>query len=359
MLLSLAVLAALSGAGCVGSAASRRVERPVAVTHKVAFGDYRRVFNTAYHIVNRYGVVQRSSYRYGEITALVSEDTSLFDKTRKTIQARIVDAGDSWDVQCRVLVSVEDSEVAAFEDQFQPLYNWKTVASDPRLEVRLNNEIRAALSGGAWEAKEPLTPEPRRPADPPARPRRTGSAGAEDEGEVSNTAPPVRSARRAEQGPDARAFERLGVARMRRGRYAEAARAFRAAGAAPGESPFATLLLAQALFSEGSFLAAQRAVEEGARRNPRWPEADFDVRELYADGSSVFAQRLAELDRAAGADARLGLLAGYMHYCSGDYAGALRALDAYLEHSPSDAVARRYREEARARVDRAHGVERF
>ena len=97
LILPLALLVTL--AGCQANDQVRRVETPVNVTHEVAFSDYRRVFNTAYHIVNRYGVVQTSSYRYGEITALVSEDTSLWDKTRKTIQARVRDAGDYWEVQ--------------------------------------------------------------------------------------------------------------------------------------------------------------------------------------------------------------------------------------------------------------------
>ena len=76
LVLPLALLVTL--AGCQANDQVRRVETPVNVTHEVAFSDYRRVFNTAYHIVNRYGVVQKSSYRYGEITALVFSGSGFY-----------------------------------------------------------------------------------------------------------------------------------------------------------------------------------------------------------------------------------------------------------------------------------------
>ncbi len=352
------ILLASTLAGCANSNA-RRVETPVNVTHEVAFGDYRRVFNTTYHIVNRYGVVQSSSYRYGEITALIGEDTSLFDKTRKTIQARIIDTGDYWDVQCRVLIAVEDSEVATFPDQYQPLYSWKTVASDATLEVRLNNEIRAALSGGAWQAKEPLVPKARKVATPPAK-KKGVTPAKKDEGEVADTELTPQLGQKLES-PRPEEFERLGIGRMRRADYTGASRAFKASltSTKSNESPFAYFLLAQAEFSQGQFDAALRAVEDGAKANDQWAKADLDVRDFYPEGSTTFSQRLRELEGAVGGDASLSLLAGYMRFYSGDVEGALSDFDAYVAGYPSSKVAATYRSLARAKVDEAHGLEDF
>ncbi len=354
LILPLTLLVTL--AGCQANDQVRRVETPVNVTHEVAFSDYRRVFNTAYHIVNRYGVVQASSYQYGEITALVSEDTSLWDKTRKTIQARVRDAGDYWEVQCRVLIAIEDSEVATFPDQFQPLYSWKTIASDPQLEVRLNNEIRDALSGGAWQAKEPLVPKARVPMATP-RKKTKKKARSDADGEVSDWGGARRTA--TADSPTPEAFERLGVERMRRGEYSNAARAFRAALEADGDSPFAQLLLAQALFSQKKFAAASVTLFAGLEANAEFASADLDLRDFYGSGDSTFSLRLKELGQAADTNPDLMLMLGYMRHFSGAAQGALEAFDGYLREYPGHEVATRYRAMARAKADDAHGLEAF
>src|SRR5581483_8977825 len=144
-------------------------DAPANVTYPIAFGDYQRVYNTTYHVVNRYAVVKKASYRYGEIEAEIGQDNAFLDKTRRTILARIFDAGEYWDVECRVLLQVEDSEVESLNEH-QPRYNWRTIASDAILETKLNNEIKAALSGGAWDAKQPLVPD-RASATPQGAPR--------------------------------------------------------------------------------------------------------------------------------------------------------------------------------------------
>lgn len=351
-----ALLVAVLAAGCGGSNYPvKRVESPVNVTHEVAFGDYRRVFNTAYHIVNRYGVVQTSSYRYGEISALVGEDNHLFDKTRREILARIFDAGDYFEVECQVLLKVEDSDVATFPDQFQPRYSWKTVARDPFLETRLNNEIRAALSGGAWSAKEPLTPTPRVPAtDPkPVKPAKQQKA---DEGKTADTEEvrvrPSRPAR-VGAGPGAEAFARLGVVSLRQGAFERAEAAFVATLEADQKDPFAGYLLAQARFSRGDWSGADKALRAAARRNPAW--RDLDVRGLYGEGDVTFGRQLAALEAASRTDASLAVLLGYMRLGSHDATGALAALD----QAPDDALAQAWRARAVAAVDEARGLEEF
>lgn len=343
--------------GCGSDYPVRRIEQPVNVTHEVAFGDYRRVYNTAYHILNRYGVIQNASYRYGEITALVSEDNHLFDKTRRTIQARIFDAGDFYEVECRVLIAVEDSEVATFPDQFQPRYSWKTVASDQFLETRLNNEIRAALSGGAWQAKEPISPQPRQPAtaEPaPAAPSQRQVAPAESTDEVrvrpSSDRAPVRL---DELGPEA--FERLGVASLRQGDYRRAEAAFRATLEADARDPFAHYLLAQALFSRGAFEEASTHVRTGAAQNAAFAGADLDLRDLYGDGDATFGERLGELEARARDREGLWTLAGYMRLLSGDAQGALVALD----RAPKDGLSDALRARALERVEAERGLEEF
>lgn len=348
--------------GCGSDYPVRRIEQPVNVTHEVAFGDYRRVYNTTYHILNRYGVVQNASYRYGEITALVSEDTQFFDKTRRTIQARIFDSGDFYEVECRVLIAVDDSEVATFPDQFQPRYSWKTVSSDQFLEVRLNNEIRAALTGGAWQAKEPLTPQPRTPAtsEPEsAQPRgpnqgRSGGGAQENTDEVRVRPSPDRVPVALDSlGPDA--FERLGVASLRQGDYQRAESAFRATLEADGRDPFAHYLLAQALFSRGEFEQAVSHVRAGAAQNPAFARSDVDVRDLYGDGDATFSGRMTELEARAKSDRALWVLVGYLRLVSGDAQGAIVALD----RAPQDALSRELRGSALGRAESDRGIEEF
>src|SRR5271170_7458191 len=100
-ILRLASLTALAFAtGCAsGSSTVRQPEAPANVTYPIAFGNYQRVYNTTYHVVNRYAVVKKASYRYGEIEGEVSQDNAFLDKTRRTILARIFDAGEYWDVE--------------------------------------------------------------------------------------------------------------------------------------------------------------------------------------------------------------------------------------------------------------------
>lgn len=378
--LALTTLLALAAtAGCGTNRPVTRVETPANVTHEVAFGDYRRVFNTTYHILNRYGVIQTSSYRYGEITALLSEDTSMFDKTRRTVQARIFDAGDYYEVECHVLIAIEDSEVATFQGQFQPRYDWKTIAKDPALEVRLNHEIRAALSGGAWQAKEPLTPLRTVPAAPAPDPAPVGPAprsgerrreaprahpnhpdqgtqAAPDTDEVRVTPRPGRGA--AEQ-PGAEAWTRLGLVSLRLGEWARAAAAFEASLEADRGDPFAPFLLAQARFSAGDWDAAVVTLQRGARRAGAWLDAGVDVRAFYREADETFARQLAALGAATRDDPALRVLAGYMRLVSGDDAGALRELDLALEARPGCALTTELRDRAVARLAGPAGLAAF
>ena len=334
----------------------RRVETPVNVTHEVAFGDYRKVYNTAYHIVNRYGVIQTASYRYGEITALISEDVSLFDKTRRTIQARIFPKEDYYDVECRVLVSVEDSEVKAFPDQFQRPYSWKTIASDPGLEVRLNNEIRAALSGGAWEAKEPLTPKPIRPANDVAPRKRASAQGVEEP--TDEVRLPGRSKKDSAQvavlAPDA--YERSGVASLKGGSPERAEAAFREALVRDPKDPFGHWLLAHALLEQGKMDEAAAEVVLGIEVNPAWLRGRIGLTELHR--SEVLAARTSELQERSGSRPALLTLLAYVRLAGGDPHAALALCERRLEQG-RDPASEALRQEVLELLERTQGLEEF
>ena len=92
------VLAVFFGAGCASSYPVRNRETPANVTLPMAMGNYQRVYNTTYHIVNRYAVIKNASYRSGTIEGEIGEDNQLFDRTRKTILCRIFDAEGRYDV---------------------------------------------------------------------------------------------------------------------------------------------------------------------------------------------------------------------------------------------------------------------
>lgn len=354
--------------GCGSNHPIQRVESPVNVTHEVAFGDYRRVYQTTYHILNRYGVIRNASYRYGEITALIREDNSFLDKTRRTIQARIFDAGDYYDVECRVLISVEDSEPATFQGQFHPRYNWKTVGSEPVLETRLNNEIREALSGGAWQAKQPLTKKghyaPSNMTLPSEKKKSTKAApkpkkkDASDDADTDEVSLRTLQAKAKKTGKN-EAFERLGIIRMRRGSYAGAVKAFKASIDQGQDLRFAHFLLGQAEFSQGDYASALRSIRRGHTTNTEWVGADVDVRALYGPSLKTFPQRMKRLVQAAEKKAHLQALVGYMRYFSKDAPGALTAFDRALAADPDDALAKAYRAAARKKVDAAHGLEDF
>lgn len=345
---------ALLIAGCANNEYPvRRVETPVNVTHEVAFGDYRRVYNTTYHIVNRYAVIQTASYRYGEITGLVSEDVSLFDKTRRTIQARIFPREDYYEVECRVLIAIEDSALKAFPDQFQPEYSWKTIASDSALEVRLNNEIRAALSGGAWQAKEPLTPKPREPVgDEPGRKKAKGNAVEEPTDEVRLTPRAGGAGQKASAVP-AEAFARAGVASLRSGAAERAESAFREALTQDPRDPYAHWLLAHALLAQGRLGEANAEVARGVETNPAWLRNQIALDELHQAAPS-----LGELAEQAKSDRELLLLLAYARFAAGDAQGALAACDRRLEGG-EDRAASALRAEVVAALERTQGLEEF
>jgi len=361
-----AVAIALAFGGCSSGAPAVR-PAPANVTYPMAFGNYQRVYNTTYHVVNRYAVIMKASYRYGEIEAELGQDNSFMDKTRRTILARIFDAGEYWDVECRVLLQVEDSDVETLNEH-QPRYNWRTIAEDNVLETRLNNEIKGALSGGAWDAKQPLVPEG--PAGNQSRPRLRvpvqGDSGEAPPAEDSKAPRNLRDA--SSQNPSTASlslgqeeYEKIGVRLLERGQYVRAQQAFQAAREAQPSSPYASYLLAQAFFATGDYSQAARSIRDGAERNPDWPRHRLDVRSFYNDAREMRDQ-LAKLETFAQAhpeDADAQLVLGYMAYFSRDYGKAEQVFSKLESDRPQDALAASYKRLALVELDRTRGLEEF
>jgi TolA-binding protein len=332
--------------------------------------------------VNRYSVVKKASYRYGEIEAEIGEDNSFMDKTRRTILARIFDAGEYWDVECRVLLQIEDSDVESLNEH-QPRYNWRTIAEDQILSTKLNNEIKAALSGGAWDAKQPLVPDSHAgpghqrirvltPADPP-----TSGEGA-DEGASDKAPKHLRDATQREPRTASlpplgeEEYERLGIKLLERGSYDKATQAFKAARESRPSSLYASYLLAQSLFASGDYSQAAQAIREGAGQNPDWPRVRVDVRSFYSDARDLKTQ-LSKLEAFVGAhpdDADAQLVLGYMAYFTRDYqraeqvftrleAAPARQQDSTKQDNGDAGLASSYRRLAQVELDRSRGLEEF
>jgi tetratricopeptide (TPR) repeat protein len=366
-----AAISLAAASGCSSSSPTvRRAEAPANVTYPIAFGDYQRVYNTTYHVVNRYAVVKKASYRYGEIEAEVGQDNAFLDKTRRTILARIFDAGEYWDVECRVLLQVEDSEVDSLHEH-QPRYNWRTIAGDAILETRLNNEIKAALSGGAWDSKQPLVPESR--AQAPAGPRQGRikvQPAEEEEGARENKPSNLRDANARPENSTRQAalpqlgeaeYERVGIRLFERGQYARALQAFRAAREARPDSPYADFLLAQALFATGEYGQSAQAIRSGAVRNPDWSRHRVDVRSFYGETRDWkdHVSKLESFARAHPEDQDASLVLGYMAFFTRDYGRAEQVFDKLEKECPSDGLAASYRRLALVELDRTRGLEEF
>lgn len=317
------------------------------VTFPVAFGNYSRVYNTTYQLVNRYAVIRRASYKQGVIEAELSQDTSLFEKTRRTVLARLFDTGDYWDVECRVLIEVEDSDIETFGEA-QPRYKWRTIAYDQFLETRLNNEIKAALTGGAWASKAPLKYKGVAALSAPkgVRFRSSGTKQHNDsaskanktqslekvlekqkqrlEKEDSPRSPREISASQGKRGLNAREYERLGVHYLQQGQYGKAENAFQSALAADSSSVAAPFLKAHAYFAQGLYNKAATALQQGFAKNADWEKANIDIRSFYSQietfkGQVEVLKRHVESNKK---DQNARMVLAWVQYHSGQYRDA-------------------------------------
>ena len=334
------------------------------VTYPVAFGNYSRVYNTTYHIVNRYAVVKRASYRQGVIEAELDQDTHLFEKTRRTVLARLFDAGDYWDVECRVLIEVEDSDVETLRS-IQPRYRWRTVSYDQFLETRLNNEIKAALSGGAWQSKAPLKYKGVAALSAPKGVRFQSPPEAAEKPPAQKTEAPREPASGKDRGVtyepemrdglNPREYERLGVHFFAQGAYPKARNAFQSALTGDAASANAHFLLALCHFAEADEAAAARALEAGFEHKDAvtaWDRSNMDLRSFYEDPTVFVSQKKALEARLTSspknADARL--LLGFVNLFTRDVAGARDELSLVSIAAPDNAFAKHYLRLANVRL---------
>lgn len=380
------LLGALLAVGCGNSYPVLRQQGSIStVTFPMALGNYSRVYNTTYHIVNRYAVIRDASYKQGVIEAELSQDTALFEKTRRTILARLFDQGEYWDVECRVLIEVETSDVETLGSK-QPRYKWTVMGYDQFLETRLNSEIKGALTGGAWQSKAPLVyqgvgsqeagvrfkvldvPEevdadeigPEKSSGGKAERTRQAAAPKSSALEPELERALDRAQRRLEkedapqssrqvaQAPadhpssmSARELERVGVHYLQRADYSKAENTFLAALAKDPSSVAAPFLLAQVRFAQGQYSKAALALKDGLPQASRWDEARIDPRS-FSDSPERFAQQLANLRshlKKTPKDTDAATVLGWLQYATGDGKSAESTLSLVLSVQPENGVA--------------------
>ena len=140
------------------------------ITYVEAFSNYRRVYETTYRVLNRYGVIKYAKYRQGIIVAELLTNREFFDKTRTVIHARIKRRGvfmfdpKYYDVEIRVVKQIDTSEVNPLSSVIPP-YRWRNVHFDQELETFFLNEIKLALTKKGYFKKRPLP-------GPKAKPKR-------------------------------------------------------------------------------------------------------------------------------------------------------------------------------------------
>jgi tetratricopeptide (TPR) repeat protein len=364
--------------GCGNSYPNVRKNSSIStVTFPVAFGNYSRVYNTTYHIVNRYAVIRQASYKQGVIEAELSQDTQLFEKTRRTVLARLFDAGDYWDVECRVLIEVEDSDVETL-GEFQPRYKWRTVSYDQFLETRLNREIKAALTGGAWESKAPLKykgvaalsarkgvrfgPIELKQPKPAASSK---SALKEDQAKKLNQALKKVQKRMdeedapqsdrtishatAKRGLNAPEFERLGVHYLQTAEYKKAQNSFQSALFKEPSSASASALLVHTHFILGQYAKGAKLLKKHMKHAEVWDRAKIDLRSFYKNVAN-FEQHKSQIEdhiRNNPKDNYARLVFGWVAFFTQDYKSAEQSLSFVSLADPKNEVAKNYLRQAK------------
>ncbi|MDF1660539.1 MAG: hypothetical protein P1V97_02120 [Planctomycetota bacterium] len=392
---------AVAVVGCGNSYPNVRKNSSIStVTFPVAFGNYSRVYNTTYHIVNRYAVIRQASYKQGVIEAELSQDTSLFEKTRRTVLARLFDTGDYWDVECRVLIEVEDSDVETL-GEFQPKYKWRVVSYDQFLETRLNKEIKAALTGGAWESKAPLkykgvaslsapkgvrfgpvesAPKPAAKADGKAKLEAAPAGSAKIDPKAAPKVAPTpakktndeklqealkkvqkrfekedapRSSRTiSHEAPrtalNARELERIGVHYLQNRQYRKAQNSFSSALLQDRQSASAAALLAHSHFVLGEYAQGAKVLR-GNSKSEAWDKAKIDLRSLYKNVATfeIHKEKLQAHVRNNSRDLDACFLLGWVSFFSRDYKNAEQVLSFVTLAQPKDKVAHKYLRQAK------------
>ncbi len=335
------------------------------VTYPSALGNYARVYAMTYKIVNRYSLIKWASYSQGEIVGEMMPDNSMFDKTRKIIHARIFDDGEYFDVEVRVLIEIDQSEPETFRE-FHPRFEWRTIASDSRLETKLNNEVKLALTDNAYLKKHhvSLAPEVEDHGAPMA-PAPQGAPLPAAPGDDAATLPKVGKdeglVRHEVSGEASYAdLEALGIYYMRNGRYQLARTAFQTAVDLKEDNPYGWYLLAHSQFSTADFAGATTSIRKGLKINPEWTRSGIDFRSFYGDNVGDFAMHFGRLEETlqrndADADARAVL--GYIYFFSDRYGDALTEFDNLIAINPSDDLFDHYRRHCLVAIDKESGLE--
>ena len=115
-------------------------------------------------------------------------------------------------------------------------------------------------------------------------------------GPVNIKVPPRNPVRERNLRDRAESSIRSGMRLFQKGAYAGAADRFTQAALIVPDDAAALVYLAQAQFAAGQYRQAVAAAKEAIRRNPDWPQVEFDVRSLYPDPVDLVGQ-MGELAR--------------------------------------------------------------
>ncbi|MFO0984197.1 MAG: tetratricopeptide repeat protein [Planctomycetota bacterium] len=132
------------------------------------------------------------------------------------------------------------------------------------------------------------------------------------------------------------------------GDYVSAAEAYRQAILADLSNATAKFGYARALFALGNYPFAALAIRMGMKLAPDWPVVGGDLRDGYGNTQDFTAHAQA-LDRYRSErpdDPAALLVAGYVHYFTGDFDRAATDFDRLVQANASDEVAKRFAEVA-------------
>lgn len=141
----------------------------------------------------------------------------------------------------------------------------------------------------------PAERPPMRPAEPKERPAPKKEPAAVDKPKKPEPKPDIaRPARKPKD--EAVRLVALGKEAFATGQHGLAERRFQKAIELAADQPMSHFLLAQAQFARGKYREAVESIQAGMRRDPDWPGARFDPRDLYGDDPEDFQEHLKLLE---------------------------------------------------------------
>lgn len=176
------------------------------------------------------------------------------------------------------------------------------VVMTPPIVINNNQTVVVGNGGGAAGVDVEddgrflkIVPRQRKPAErPPMKPAEKEPVAKKEPPAAKKPAPKPEPARNPRD--EAERQIALGMEAFAVGQHGLAERRFQKATELAAGLPMGHFLLAQARFARGEYREAVDAIHAGMRRDPDWPDARFDPRDLYADNPEDFQDHLKLLD---------------------------------------------------------------